>query len=265
MAADVDINMDFARRFGGIDRLYGAGALARLSAAHVCVIGIGGVGSWAAEALARCGVGQLTLIDLDHIAESNTNRQIHALQGAYGQAKVSAMAARIRAINPLCQLTEIDDFITVDNVAQRLPSCDAVLDAIDDGRAKAALVAHCRAQNIPMVTTAAAGGRRDPTRIRVADLARTEHDPLAARLRAQLRKDYGFPRGNKQNFGIECVFSTEPVVRPQNAACATEADSTAVPQAPQGLNCAGYGSVVMVTASFGMTAAGRVIERLLQE
>ena len=256
------MDMDFARRFGGMDRLYGAGALTRLSAAHVCVIGIGGVGSWAAEALARCGVGQLTLIDLDHIAESNTNRQIHALQGAYGQAKVSAMASRIQQINPLCQVVEIDDFITTDNVAQLLPACDVVLDAIDDGRAKAALVAHCRAHGMPLITTAAAGGRRDPTRIRVADLARTEHDPLAARLRAQLRKDYDFPRGGKQDFGIECVFSTEPVVRPQNTVCATETDNLA---APQGLNCAGYGSLVMVTASFGMTAAGRVIERLLQE
>ncbi|WP_083522887.1 tRNA cyclic N6-threonylcarbamoyladenosine(37) synthase TcdA [Sterolibacterium denitrificans] len=256
----VTTELDFERRFGGINRLYGEDALARLSQAHVCVVGIGGVGSWAAEALARCGVGYLTLIDLDHIAESNTNRQIHALEGAYGQAKVTAMAARIRHINPLCRVTEIDDFITVENVARLLPSCDAVLDAIDDGRAKAALIAHCRAHDMPLVTTAAAGGRRDPTRIRVADLARTEHDPLAARLRAQLRKDYGFPRGEKQSFGVECVFSTESIVRPQKpAACASDPGA-----APQGLNCAGYGSAVMVTASFGMVAAGRVIERLLE-
>lgn len=255
--------LDFARRFGGIDRLYGEGALARLARAHVCVIGIGGVGSWAAEALARCGVGQLTLIDLDHIAESNTNRQIHALEGAYGQAKVTAMTARIRAINPACSVREIDDFITPENVAWLLPACDAVLDAIDDGRAKAALIAHCRSQAIPLVTTAAAGGRRDPTRIRVADLARTEHDPLAARLRAQLRKDHAFPRGGKEDFGIECVFSSEPVVRPARPQAACAISEQATQSAPQGLNCAGYGSVVMVTASFGMVAAGRVIERLL--
>lgn len=262
MAVDINLSVDVERRFGGVDRLYGAGALARLQAAHVCVIGLGGVGSWAAEALARCGIGQLTLIDLDHIALSNTNRQLHALEGTYGQAKVSAMAERIRSINSACKINEIDDFITVENVAQLLPVCDAVLDAIDDGRAKAALLAHAQHQHLPLVTTAAAGGRRDPTRIRVADLARTEHDPLAARLRAQLRKDYGFPPGGKEDFGIECVFSTEPIVRPQMATdCAMDASTAA----PQGLNCAGYGSVVMVTASFGMVAAGRVVEKLLAD
>lgn len=256
--------MDFERRFGGINRLYGAAALPRLAAAHVCVVGIGGVGSWAAEALARCGVGRLSLVDLDHVAESNTNRQIHALDGEYGRAKVQAMAARIRAINPTCQVIEIDDFVTVDNVAGLLPACDCVLDAIDDGRAKAALIAHCRAHDIPVVTTGAAGGRRDPTRIQVADLARTEHDPLVARLRAQLRKDYGFPRGSKQNFGVDCVFSTEPIVRPMNGAPACDIDeSPAHGAAPQGLNCAGYGSAVMVTASFGMAAAARVVDRLV--
>ncbi len=254
-------HMDFERRFGGVDRLYGADALSRLSSSHVCVIGIGGVGSWAAEALARCGVGQLTLIDLDHIAESNTNRQIHALEGAYGCAKVNAMATRIHAINPACNVGEIDDFITPENVAKLLPVCDFIVDAIDDMRAKAALLAYCRAYQIPVVTTAAAGGRRDPTRIQVADLARTEHDPLAARLRAQLRKEYDFPRGAKQHFGIECVFSTEPIVRPQNPeACTVDLAS---PSTLQGLNCAGYGSSVMVTASFGMVAAARVLEHLL--
>lgn len=256
--------MDFGRRFGGINRLYGGGALAQLAAAHVCVVGIGGVGSWAAEALARCGVGRLTLVDLDHVAESNTNRQIHALEGEYGRAKVQAMAARIRAINPRCEVREIDDFVTVDNVAGLLPTCNYVLDAIDDGRAKAALIAHCRAHDIPVVTTGAAGGRRDPTRIQVADLARTEHDPLVARLRAQLRKEYGFPRGPKQNFGVDCVFSTEPIVRPINGAPACDIDESPTQgAAPQGLNCAGYGSAVMVTASFGMAAAARVVDRLV--
>jgi tRNA A37 threonylcarbamoyladenosine dehydratase len=257
-----DDNMDFERRFGGIDRLYGAGALARLAAAHVCVVGIGGVGSWAAEALARCGVGRLSLIDLDHIAESNTNRQIHALAGNYGCAKVDAMARRIAAINPACQVSAIDDFITVENVAAVLPDCDAVLDAIDDGRAKAALIAHCRAEGRLVVTTGGAGGRRDPTRLRVADLALTEHDPLAARLRAQLRKEYAFPREAKAAFGVDCVYSTEAIVRPvleEGQNCATEG----VARAPQGLNCAGYGSVVMVTASFGMAAAARVVDRLM--
>ncbi len=254
-------HMDFERRFGGVGRLYGVNALSRLSASHVCVIGIGGVGSWVAEALARCGIGKLTLIDLDHVAESNTNRQIHALDGAYGCAKVSAMATRIHAINPACDVVEIDDFITPENVGGVLPACDFIVDAIDDVRAKAALLAHCRAHQMPVITTAAAGGRRDPVRIQVADLARTEHDPLAARLRAQLRKEYAFPRGAKQHFGIECVFSTEAIVRPQNPeTCAVDAASTSP---LQGLNCAGYGSSVMVTASFGMVAAARVLEHLL--
>ena len=260
----VVIEMDFARRFGGIARLYGEDALPRLSAAHVCVIGIGGVGSWAAEALARTAVGRITLVDLDHVAESNTNRQIHALEGEYGRAKVQAMAARIRAINPACVVNEIDDFVTAENVATLLPPCDFVLDAIDNVRAKAALIAHCRDINTPIVTTGAAGGRRDPTLIQVADLARTEHDPLVARLRAQLRKDYDFPRGPKQAFGVECVFSVEPIVRPASAALACDIDEAPLQDntAPQGLNCAGYGSAVMVTATFGMVAAARVLDRL---
>ena len=147
------------RRFGGIARLYGDAALARLAAAHVCVIGIGGVGSWAAEALARSAVGRITLIDLDHVSESNVNRQIHALEGEFGRAKVKVMAERIRAINPQCVVTEIDDFITAENVATLLPQCDAVLDAIDNVRAQAALIAHCRQIGLAIVTTGGAGGR----------------------------------------------------------------------------------------------------------
>ena len=256
------LDPEHARRFGGMDRLYGNGTLARLSACHVCVVGIGGVGSWAAEALARCGIGSLTLIDLDHIALSNTNRQIHALEGSYGQAKVSAMATRIRLINPACVVREIDDFISADNVAQLLPDCDGVLDACDDGAAKAALIAHCKRHQIHCITMGAAGGRRDPTRIRIDDLARTVHDPLAARLRAQLRKEYGFPKGGKEAFGIDCVYSTEPIVRP-SAACDSDAATPSAASAPQGLNCAGYGSSVMVTASFGCAAAARLIDGLL--
>lgn len=261
--------MDYPRRFGGIARLYGDAALARLGVSHVYVIGIGGVGSWAAEALARSAVGRITLIDLDHVAESNTNRQIHALDGEYGRAKVQAMASRILAINPSCVVTQIDDFISPENVAALLIKStlhECVLDAIDQVRAKAALIAHCRTIDLPVVTTGAAGGRRDPTRIQVADLARTEHDPLAARLRAQLRKSYNFPRGSKQNFGVDCVFSIEPIVRPENAALACDIDAAPPDHISlQGLNCAGYGSAVAVTASFGMAAAARVIDRLLAE
>lgn len=254
--------IDFSRRFGGVARLYGADGLAGLAAAHVVVIGIGGVGSWAAEALARTALGRLTLIDLDHIAESNTNRQIHALEGEYGRAKVEAMATRIQAINPACRMNVIDDFITPDNVAQLLPQCDFVLDAIDQVNAKCALIAHCVARAVPLVTTAAAGGRRDPTRIQVADLAQTEHDPLAARLRAQLRKQYGFTRQAKHPFGVACVYSTEAIVRPNHSAVACEVDDEAPVIAPQGLNCAGYGSAVMVTATFGMVAAAHVVDQL---
>ncbi|MDD5176653.1 MAG: tRNA cyclic N6-threonylcarbamoyladenosine(37) synthase TcdA [Sterolibacterium sp.] len=256
--------MDFERRFGGVARLYGQPALLRLAASHVCVIGIGGVGSWAAEALARSAVGLITLIDLDHVAESNTNRQIQALDDTFGKAKVQAMAERIRAINPACFVTEIEDFITAENVAELLPPCDAVLDAIDNVRAKAALIAHCNRHGIAIVTTGGAGGRRDPTRVQVADLARTIQDPLAASLRARLRKEYGFTREARKKFDVECVFSAEPVVRQESAGLACDVDEAPEnTRAPQGLNCAGYGSAVSVTATFGLVAASRVLERLI--
>ena len=257
---------DLQRRFGGIARLYGEHALARLAAAHVCIIGIGGVGSWAAEALARSAVGHITLIDLDHVAESNVNRQIHALEGEFGRAKVSVMAERIMAINPECVVTEIDDFITAENLVTLLPKCDAVLDAIDNVRAKAALINHCRRISLPIVTTGGAGGRVDPTRIQVADLSRTVEDPLASRVRARLRKEYGFTREAKKKFGVDCVFSVEPIVLSESPACdLDEADSGRQdPGGPKGLNCAGYGSAVTVTASFGLVAAAQVLQGLLR-
>ena len=260
--AMTEADMDFARRFGGIARLYGESALSHLSSAHVCVVGIGGVGSWAAEALARSAVGRITLIDLDHVAESNVNRQIHALDGEFGRAKVKVMAERILAINPQCAVTEIDDFITAENVAALLPPCDAVLDAIDNVRAKAALINHCRQIGLAVVTTGGAGGRVDPTRIQVADLSCTVQDPLASKLRARLRKEYGFTREPKKKFGVDCVFSVEPVALPANPAC--DIDEPGSKDGPQGLNCAGYGSAVTVTASFGLIAAARVLERLLR-
>jgi tRNA A37 threonylcarbamoyladenosine dehydratase len=250
-------DFDPARRFGGIARLYGGGALERLAAAHVCVVGIGGVGSWAVEALARSGIGRLTLIDLDHIAESNLNRQIHALEDTLGQAKVQAMAARVAAIHPACVVATVEEFITPENTALLLPACDFVVDAIDQVRAKAALLAHCRSLGLPAITTGAAGGKADPALIRVDDLSRTTQDPLAAKLRATLRRDHGYPREPKKKFGLDCVYSLEPVrpPRPDATACATDA-------APQGLGCAGYGSSVCVTAAFGFTAASRVLARL---
>jgi tRNA A37 threonylcarbamoyladenosine dehydratase len=253
-----DMNAEGARRFGGIDRLYGAGSLARLAQAHACVIGIGGVGSWAAEALARSGVGKLTLVDLDHVAESNVNRQVHALEGTLGRAKVLAMGERIGEINPACVLVCVEEFVTPDNVAVLLPACDVVVDCIDDVKAKAALVAHCRRARLPVVTTGGAGGRTDPTRIRIDDLSRTVQDALASKLRARLRKDYGFTRDPKKKFGVPCVFSDEQIRRPQNRAC--DLDEAGL----HGLNCAGYGSSVAVTAGFGLAAAAHCLGILLK-
>lgn len=250
---------DLARRFGGIDRLYGAGSLTRLTAAHVCVIGIGGVGSWAAEALARSGVGRLTLIDLDHVAESNINRQAQALETTLGQAKVTAMRERILRINPACAVNCIEEFITADNVAALLPTgVDGVLDCIDQVRPKAALVAHCRRGKIAIVTTGGAGGRSDPTRIRIDDLSRTTQDALASKLRARLRQEYCFAREAKKKFGVPCVFSAEQIRRPVGAACDLDTAGR------HGLNCAGYGSSVAVTAGFGFAAAAHCLGILLK-
>jgi tRNA A37 threonylcarbamoyladenosine dehydratase len=252
------IENSHARRFGGIARLYGDAGATAIGRAHVCVVGIGGVGSWAVEALARSGVGKLTLIDLDHIAESNINRQVHAIEETLGQAKVLAMGERIAAIHPECNVVAIEEFISTENVAALLPSCDAVIDAIDQVRAKAALIANCRERGIAVVTTGGAGGRTDPSRIEINDLSRTVQDPLAAKVRALLRKVYGFPRDSGKKFGVDCVFSAEPVMRPASQGETCEIDV----RGPQGLNCAGYGSVVTVTASFGMVAAARVLARL---
>jgi tRNA A37 threonylcarbamoyladenosine dehydratase len=244
---------DLARRFGGVARLYGPLAYARFAAAHAVVVGVGGVGSWAAEALARSGVGRLTLVDLDHIAESNANRQIHALGDAFGRAKVAAMAERIRAINPLAEVQQVEDFVTPDNAATLLPAADVVLDCIDQVRAKAALLAHCRARGITAVTCGAAGGRLDPTRIRTADLARALGDPLLASVRHRLRREHGFARAadpqRAPRFGITAVYSDEPVEMPAVADC------DVAERMVRGLACAGYGSSVTVTAPFGFTAA----------
>lgn len=246
---------DPARRFGGLDRLYGPGAVERLAQRHVCVVGIGGVGSWVAEALARSGVGRLTLVDLDNVAESNINRQIHALDGTLGQAKVQAMAARIAAINPAARVVQVEDFLTPENAAELLQGMDYVVDAIDNVRAKVAIAAVCRSQGLPLVMAGGAGGKTDPTRIRVDDLARTEQDPLLAKVRAALRKNHGFPRDPRRKFGIEAVYSVERLRYPV-AACAPG-------QGPQGLACAGYGSSVAMTASVGLFAAARVLDRLV--
>lgn len=252
-------DIDFERRFGGIARLYGEEALARFRQSHVCVIGVGGVGSWVVEALARSAIGAITMIDLDNVAESNVNRQLHALTDTLGMAKVDALAARIAQINPYCAVTRIEDFVTPGNVGEFVPPgrFDYVIDAIDDVRAKTALIVHCRAQGIPLVTIGGAGGQIDPTRIEIRDLARTEQEPLLAKVRKRLRAQHGFPRGDKSRFGIDAVFSTEPLRMPQGA-CEADAANAGV----TGLNCAGFGSAMAVTASFGLVAAAHVLRKL---
>lgn len=259
---------DTARRFGGVARLYGEAGLAQLQAAHVCVIGLGGVGSWAAEALARNAIGRVTLIDLDNLALSNVNRQLPALDGSFGQAKISAMAERMRLINPQIRISEIEDFITPDNLAQLLPTdVDGVVDCIDDAKAKAALAAYCCSRGVPLVVTGAAGGRLDATRIKTADLSVVSHDKLLAKVRNLLRRDHGFAKASSgqskpKKMGVQCVYSDEDAIAP-DAVCAV-AELRAEPRAGvTGLNCAGYGSSVCVTAPFGFIAAGLIIQALL--
>jgi len=245
--------VDRARRFGGIARLYGERALDTLARTRACVVGVGGVGSWAVEVLARSGVGRLRLIDLDHVAESNINRQIHALDPTLGQAKVLAMRERIAAIDPGAEVETVEDFLTPENAAELVAGCDVVIDAIDNVRAKAALVVACRAAGVPLVVCGGAGGKTDPARIRVDDLSRTEQDPLLSKLRRRLRAEHGFPRDPKRRFGVLAVYSDEPPRIPA-AACET---------GPMGLACAGYGSSMAVTASVGLFAAARALDALL--
>jgi tRNA A37 threonylcarbamoyladenosine dehydratase len=255
---------DTERRFGGIRRLYGKSALGRFRQAHVCVIGIGGVGSWAVEALARSAIGRITLIDLDHVAESNINRQLPALTSTLGMAKVQVMAERIRQINPVCDISAIEEFITVDNLEQHIGRrFDYVIDCIDGFRTKARLIAHCRRNRIPLVTVGGAGGQTDPTRIRIADLSRTEHDALFSKTRRLLRSDYGFTKNPKRRFDVPCVYSLEQPVF-------TDADGCISQEKPSGntsggLTCAGsLGSVMPVTAGFGLAAAAHVLNKLRQ-
>jgi tRNA A37 threonylcarbamoyladenosine dehydratase len=251
---------DLARRFSGVARLYGEEAAAAFRAANVVVVGLGGVGSWAAEALARSGIGRITLVDLDHVAESNTNRQIHALGDAYGKAKVDAMAERVLAINPVCEVRPIDEFASAENAAALVAGASVVLDCIDQVVAKAALIAAARADGVPVITCGAAGGRVDPTRIRCEDLARLAGDPLLAKVRHKLRRDYGFPRdGGKRpaRFHVIGVYSDEPLRRP---APVCDADGRVVPGAA--LACAGYGSGVAVTATMGFIAAAQGLAAL---
>jgi tRNA A37 threonylcarbamoyladenosine dehydratase len=259
LVAALDDEVDFARRFGGIARLYGERALERFRAAHVCVIGVGGVGSWVVEALARSAIGNLTLIDLDNVAESNINRQIQALSSTIGMPKIEALQARIAQINPFCTVTLVEDFIDENNIGQMIGEgrFDYVIDAIDSVKAKAALIAYCRERSIPLITVGGAGGQLDPTKVEVRDLARTEQEPLLKKVRKILRARYGFARGEKNKYHIDAVFSMEPLRYP-DAGDACDID----PNGITGLNCAGFGSGMVVTATFGMVAAGHALRRL---
>jgi tRNA A37 threonylcarbamoyladenosine dehydratase len=251
-------------RFSGIDRLYGVGAVARLARSHVCVVGIGGVGSWAVEALARSGVGELTLIDADDVCVTNTNRQSHALDGEYGRAKVEVMAARARAINPAIEVHAIASFLGSANLADLLArGYDAVFDACDSLKAKVDMIAFCRRRKIPIVVSGSAGGRIDPTLITARDLSKTEHDMLLGLVRKKLRDDYGWTRNPKRYFGVQAVFSRENVNYPQadGSVCKTRASDA---EGGLKLDCAGgLGAATQVTGTFAFVAVSRLIERLL--
>jgi tRNA A37 threonylcarbamoyladenosine dehydratase len=258
----VQLSEGYQRRFAGIARLYGAKALTNFAGANVCVVGIGGVGSWVAEGLARSGVGRLTLIDLDDICISNTNRQLPALEGQIGRMKVIAVAERMRAINPDIQINEVEDFVAEDNFAQYLAGHDYVIDCIDSVKTKAALIAYCRRHKIKIIMVGGAGGQIDPTQIKVDDLSKTIQDPLAAKVRNILRRDFNFAKSGKK-MGLECVYSTEQLVYPQadGSVCAVK------PQAGEGvrLDCAGgFGAAMTVTATFGLVAVSRVLKYLAQ-
>ena len=257
---------DFDRRFGGVGRLYGLAALERFKQAHVCVIGIGGVGSWVVEALARNAIGQITMIDLDNVAESNVNRQIHALDGEFGKAKVTAMAERIQAINPACQINEIDDFVESENLSTliTLDQFDWVIDCIDNCHTKAALIYYCRRNKQKLLTIGGAGGQIDPTRIKIADLSRTNYDPLLAKTRKLLRQNFHFPKKLKRRFNIPAVYSDERLLYPTEDGGSSILKPAGV--VASGLNCAGgLGSAVCVTASFGLFAAGHILKKLANQ
>jgi tRNA A37 threonylcarbamoyladenosine dehydratase len=252
MPAPLDDGADLERRFGGLRRLYGDAGYARLRSLRIAVVGLGGVGSWAAEALARCGVAGLVLIDMDHVAESNINRQIQALGATLGQAKGQALAERIADIHPGCRVHVVDEFVTATNWPALLPGpVDAVIDACDQVRAKAAMAGWALSERVPLLCCGAAGGKRHAERIDIADLAAVTHDPLLASLRQRLRREHGAAKAGQGPIGVRCVFSRESVAPPADAACETSTDGS--------LNCHGYGSTVTVTASFGLAAAGEAI------
>ena len=252
-----------AVRFAGIERLYGTGSVARLGRAHVCVVGVGGVGSWLVEALARSAVGTLPLLDGDDVCLSNTNRQLPALLGNYGKPKVEVLAERALAINPSLQMHALEQFLTPSSLDELLGrGYDLVLDACDAFRVKLETVAWCKRNRQPLIVCGSAGGRADPTAITVRDLSKTEHDAMLSLIRKKLRQDFGFARNPKRSFGIPAVFSLENVRYPQpdGSVCGTRPSGTDALR----LDCdASLGAATHVTAAFGMASAGRAIDRLL--
>lgn len=256
--------IDHQRRFGGVIRAYGQQAYERFRESHVCVIGLGGVGSWTVEALARSAIGTLTLVDLDHVAESNINRQLHATSESLGMAKTVALADRIHSINPDCTVITHEDFASTENIEILIkPEMSWVIDCIDNHRVKAALIAHCRRRKIKLITVGGAGGMTDPSKISITDLARSRHDPLLAKTRKRLRKDYGFPENPARRFDVPGVWSEEQLryYHPDGAIRATKPENT-----NSGLSCAGnLGSAVVVTSGFGFAAAGHILQKLANE
>lgn len=249
--------MDFERRFGGVSRLYGENGAAQIRAAHIVVVGVGGVGSWAAEALVRSGVEEISLIDFDQIAESNINRQLHALSSTIGQAKVLALQERFMQINPECKVHAVEEFVQIKNADEPCnwpdilpsPRPSAIIDACDQVRVKAMMAAWCLHHKIPFITVGAAGGKELAHLVEIDDLSLVTHDPLLAQLRYRLRKEYAFARQGTMK--VRCVFSRENVKSPQDL-CSTDGS----------LNCSGYGSTIAVTATFGLAAAGQVLSIL---
>ena len=255
------------QRFAGIDRLYGRGSARRLAGKHVCVVGLGGVGSWAVEALARNAIGRLTLIDADEICLSNTNRQLFALDGQYGRGKAEVLAERCRAINPKLQVDVIASFLTSANLDALLDrGYDLVFDACDSFRSKVEMIAWCRRRKLPLVVSGSAGGRTDPTQVRVRDLSRTEHDALLALVRKKLRAEFNFPKNKDRYFSVPAVYSLENVKYPQadGSVCGTRPAMAA--DAAMKLDCgAGLGAATQVTGAFAFAAVARAIEILLKK
>ncbi len=252
---------DYEARFGAIGRLYGVDGLKRLAEAHVCVIGLGGVGSWAVEALARTGIGKLTLIDMDEVCLSNVNRQLHALDGTIGRSKAVLLAERVAKISPRCVVTVEECFLTESTKARLLaPSFDYIIDAIDATKYKCLLIAEARKRRLKLITCGGAGGRIDPSRVQIADLARTINDPLLLQVRKTLRRDFGFPMFKRQKFKIDCVFTDElPIFPKEDGSVSCERETGA----DYRLNCdQGFGSATYLTGTFGFFLAAEVVKRI---